>query len=63
MKPDETCVKMVQMSRYGWQIVSPKGFVLKDCIYLDNIDKAEEFIKNYISSFLNWTYEIKKLEE
>jgi hypothetical protein len=54
-------VKMIQMSQYGWKIVSQKGNVLQEGIYFANLSKAEEYIKAYISSYLNWTYEMVPL--
>lgn len=63
MNPDETRIIMRQLSRYGWQLVSPKGYVLQTDLYFNTLDKAEEYVKNYISSFLNWSYEIEQLEE
>lgn len=55
-------VKMVQVSQYKWKIVSDRGIVLQEPIYIASI-KAEEYIKAYISSYQGWGYEVKPLRK
>lgn len=54
-------VYFVQQSDYAWQIESESGKVIQKDITCASIFKAEEYIKNYVSSFINWDYELKLL--
>lgn len=51
-------VKMIQRSRHKWYIETEKGFVLAEDINLCNTYEAESYVKNYISSYPNWSYVI-----
>jgi len=53
---------MRQISQYGWEIVSESGNILQT-VALHNVYAANEYIKNYVSSFVNWSYELKTLKE
>jgi len=52
------CVDMVQISKCKWQIRSHRGTILVNSITIGNPIDAEEYVKNYISSFLDWTYNV-----
>jgi hypothetical protein len=56
-------VQMIQISKSEWKIVTYKGKVLQFDIHLHNLDAAEQYIKNYVSSFVDWTYEVVPLKE
>ncbi len=49
---------MVQTSKYQWTLKSPKDTVMVDDLAFASQYKAEEWVKNYISGFLSWDYEI-----
>jgi hypothetical protein len=59
----EKCLKMIQNDPCTWQIISSKGHVLKDDIKLGLKAEAEDYIKRFVSSYNDWTYEIITLEE
>jgi hypothetical protein len=52
------CVLMIQLNNSLWQIKSSKGIVIADDIRINSVYQAEEFVKNYISSFQGWSYEV-----
>jgi hypothetical protein len=54
-------VVMQQTGRYSWKIVSEKGHLIQENLTFPSAYKAEEYIKNYISSFLNWHYRMALL--
>lgn len=56
----EKRVKMVQQTKYRWALLAPKGHVLVDNLMLASVTKAEEWVKSYVSSYNDWTYEIIK---
>ncbi len=62
---NDKTVKMIQVSKHRWDLVSPKGTVLTEGIILDSPFKAEEWVKSYISSYTGWSYEImtKKVDK
>ncbi len=51
-------VKMIQVTRYRWELRAPKGALLVDNLLIDSRHKAEEWVKSYVSSYNDWTYEI-----
>lgn len=51
-------VIMLQVSQVNWKIVAVKGHTLVEDITVNSPKQAEEYVKNYISSFFNWTYEV-----
>lgn len=55
-------VKMIQHSKHKWCIKTDKGVVLQDEIVISSPFEAELYIKNYISSFQGWTYDIVNLD-
>lgn len=53
-------VDMVQTGKHSWAIVACKsGAVLQSGITAFSVESAEEHIRRYVSSFSDWTYEIK----
>lgn len=56
-------VRMVQISPYRWQLISPKGHVLVDDILANNKRDAEAWAKSYISSFHGWEIQLEPKEE
>lgn len=51
-------VKMIQITKYEWKIVSQSGNMIQKDIYVNNVPDALQYIKTYVSSFNNWHYEI-----
>lgn len=58
-------VKMIQVSKHRWDLVSPSGAVLVEGVQLDSPFRAEEWVRSYISSYNGWSYVImtKKAEK
>lgn len=56
-------VILQQNSRYGWQLVAPKGHILVDDLSFTDLYRAELWVKAYISSFPCWDYVIKTKQE
>lgn len=54
-------VRLVETNRNRWDLIGPKGNPIASNIFLYSRIEAEEWVKAYISSFSNWTYEIVKL--
>lgn len=53
---------MRQTFKNKWRIESYKGTIIKKDITLASVTEAEDFIKNYVSSFTPaWGYEIVPL--
>lgn len=51
-------VKMIQVSKHRWDLVSPKGTTMVEGIILDSHFKAEEWVRGYISGYPSWKYVI-----
>lgn len=51
-----------QLSKHRWEIVSPNGHIVMSDVMLQSPNEAKEFIKNYISSFINWSYEVQPMK-
>jgi hypothetical protein len=62
MKKEPT-VKMIQMSKANWQLVSHKGHVLQKNITCGTMAEALEFVRKYASSFSDWTFEVQPLKK
>jgi len=58
----DVCVRMVQTSKYCWQILSPSGKVIVDSIFLNDASQARDYVKAYVSSFTGWGYEVKGMD-
>ena len=57
-------VLMVQTNKYQWQIQSEKGHVIQTDISLNDVRKAKEFIKAWVSSFNTpYFYEVVPMKE
>lgn len=54
-------VKMVQTSKYQWQLLSQKDTIICDNIAFGTVYEAEEWVKKYISSYMTWGYKIVTL--
>lgn len=52
---------MRQTSRYNWDIVSKKGSILQADLSFKDAYQAEQYVKNYITSFQSWDYEMEPL--
>lgn len=52
---------MVQSFDNRWQVKNSKGHIIADNIIIRAPYTAEEYIKNYVSSFINWNYKIISL--
>lgn len=55
-------IKIVQKTKYTWKLVSPTGHIIQDNVSLHDEYRVIEYIKTYISSYDNWTYEVVWLE-
>lgn len=51
-------VLMIQTEPCTWRIESEAGIILKDDIKVSIIYEAEDYVKRYVSSFTDWTYEL-----
>lgn len=56
-------VKIIQVSKCNWKIVSANGTVLQKDITISSKSQALEYVKNYISSFQAWTYQVIPLDD
>lgn len=56
-----TIVKMKQTSRYRWQIESQTGHILQKDLAFTTYAEAERYIENYVTSFIDWGYEMVAL--
>lgn len=55
-------LRMVQVNKYSWVIESQEGHLMEGGIMLHSEKDALEYIKNYVSSFINWDYELVPME-
>ncbi len=53
---------MVQSTPHKWYIATSAGFIIQYDITAHSVHEATEYIKNYITSFQNWDYEIITLK-
>ena len=51
-------VRLIETGNNRWDLIGPKGNPIAEDILLYSKVEAEEWVKAYISSFLNWTYEV-----
>jgi hypothetical protein len=51
-------VKLIEISDNRWELFGPKGNTLAEGMRLNTQYEAESWVKAYISSFNDWTYEI-----
>jgi hypothetical protein len=56
-------VKMIQVFKCNWKIENLKGDTLKDNITVGTLYEAEQYVKAYVSSFMNWNYEMVPLKK
>lgn len=56
-------IKMLQVSQVNWQIVSHKGVILQKDITIGTVAEALEFVRNYASSFSDWTFDVIPLKK
>lgn len=54
-------VKMVQMTQCNWRIETLSGSVMKADIMLGLQAEAEEYVRKYLTSFTDWSYEMVPL--
>lgn len=54
-------VRMVQDMPAKWHIVSNSGIILQRGITVGTIHDAEQYVRAYVSSFNDWTYEVVPL--
>ncbi len=59
----EKCVRMIQVSRYRWNLVAPKGSVMVEGLLCSSSYEAEEWVKKYVSSWPTWSYEVITRQE
>ncbi len=55
------CILMIQTSNHRWQIRTPKGILIVDDIHVNSAYEAEEYVKRYVSSYNDWTYEVQPI--
>lgn len=51
-------VRLIQKAPYKWDLVAPKGHILVEGLMFHTLVDAENWCKNYISSFQNWTFKL-----
>lgn len=56
-KKQTLIIKRVTQNR--WVIVNQKGDILKGDLTLASLYEAEQYIKSYVSSFINVNYEVQ----
>lgn len=55
-------IRIVQMAQSRWEIQTRHGYILKGDITVSTAHDAELYVKNYLSSFLCWEYEVIPLK-
>lgn len=57
-------VQMVQTGKHTWSIKSTSsGAIIQSNITIHNEYSANEYVKRYVSSFSDWTYEVVPLKD
>lgn len=54
---------MTQIYGHSWNIVSKDGHILQKSIRLNSYSEAEDYVRRYISSYQDWTYEMRPKNE
>lgn len=49
---------MVQLTPHRWKIETKDGFLLKEDIVVHSVREAEDYVRQYVSSFTDWGYNI-----
>lgn len=55
------CILMIQTSNHRWTLKTKKGIVLLDDIHVNSAYEAEQYVKAYISSYNDWSYEVQPI--
>ncbi len=55
-------VYMIQVSVCKWRIETALGHVLQTDITIEDF-RAEDYVRNYVSSWANWSYEMRPLKK
>lgn len=55
---NEAHIFIIQETQHRWRIETRGGFILQGDIFLDSNSQAEDYIKNYLSSYLCWSHEV-----
>lgn len=63
MVRNDRLLRIVQISKHMWQLENSIGIVLTSDLTLESAYRAEEWIKNYISSFQCYNYEVTPLKK
>lgn len=58
---EDKCVRLIQITRYRWELRSPKDHLMLDLDFPDAY-RAEQWILNYITSFQGWSFKLIKKE-
>jgi len=61
--PKNKCLNMIQTSQNRWQLVAPKGNILVSDIMVSSELEAKDYVKRYISSFMNWEYKLEPIKK
>lgn len=56
-------MRIVETNRGRWQIENAKGDVIVYDLMIGSKVSAERYIKNYVSSFMNYNYEVVPLKQ
>lgn len=56
-------LKLIQKSKYRWELVGPKGDLLLEDGYFTSVYAASEWCNAFISSHPHWSYVIIELED
>lgn len=56
------CVKLIQRTKYRWDVLSPKGHAMLEGLYFASEYKALDWTKAYISTWPTWNVEVIRKE-
>lgn len=52
---------MIQSLQHKWRIESEQGQILQEDLNMGSVDEAENYCRRYVSSFMDWSYEVVPL--
>ena len=55
---DNKGIKLIQKTKYRWEVTSLSGHMIVDNIHFPNAYHAEMWAKAYVSSWNDWTYQL-----
>ena len=60
---DKRHLKIVQATANRWRIENASGIVILDDLMLESSYRADQFMKGYVSSFIDYNYEVIPLNK